>query len=95
MSRRSKDKNVTEHLRGIIRSLKKQLSIANKRAGKIEHLVDSDTYDEEPNTTSDIVSYPVCDKCGKGPVNIIDMSVRLVYNCINPNCKYRKTTKKT
>lgn len=90
MSRRSKDKNVNEHLRGIIRSLKKQLSIANKRATKAEQLIDTDPY-EDNVVIDDVPSGPVCDKCGKS-VNIIDMGVKLLYTCIA--CKYRKTIKK-
>lgn len=101
---KSKERNETEFLRGIIRQqkaelkhLKKQLARAEKGSRKQEALyaelttvTDPASYAEPEAVTDDTVK---CAKCHK-PIKEIDLGTRVLLVCSYGPCKHRQTVAK-
>ena len=102
MSRRSKDKNEAEHLRGIIRQmraenkqLRKQLARSDKEILRAVDTVNAfvdDIYEEDFQAPLKVDTIK-CSKC-RSKMTTLELGPRIVYTCSNEDCKYRQTVKK-
>lgn len=93
---RSKDKNETEHLKGmlreqksIIRNLKKENERLKKQHNRTEDLEQelSEYYlEEEVNSKNKDVSK--CSECNKGNLNLLDLGIKKYMVCSNCNKRF-------
>lgn len=102
MGRKSRDKSGQENLRGIIRQLeaenrqlRKQLARSNKEVQKavdtvISFIDDGPEEQEEIPIESNMIK---CLKCGR-KVKGLELGPKILYNCSNQNCNFRRTIKK-
>lgn len=104
MGRKSRSKNESEHLRGIIRALESE----NKKLRKQVQRADRELQKAVDFTVSflDESSFPtpanlleplhqdvsLCPKC-KAKLKVIELGPKNLYTCSNDDCKYRRTVK--
>lgn len=83
---RSRSHKENEDLLGIIRSQKSEIRSLKKRIRRLEKdLLVNESDDEDE---SDAIEYEMCDACGKGVLQIIDLGIKQYSVC--PICKDRK-----
>lgn len=101
MGTKVKDKNEYEHLRGLVRQLqsenkqlRKQLARSNKEVQRAVETVIS-FVDDTPITEELVINENIikCLKCGR-KIKGLELGPKILYNCINENCKFRRTVKK-
>ena len=82
---RSRDHKTSEDLLSVIRSQKSEIRQLKKRIRRLEKdLLTNESEDEE----SDAIEYEMCEACGKGVIQVIDLGVKRYAVC--PICKDRK-----
>lgn len=84
MTRSRNHKEVEDYL-GIIRQQKAEIRNLKKRIRRLEKdLLTTESEDEE----SDAIEYEMCEACGKGVIQIVDLGFKQYAVC--PICKDRK-----
>lgn len=82
---RSRTHKADEDLLGIIRQQKAEIRNLKKRIRRLEKdLLVNEHEDDE----SDAIEYEMCDKCGKGVIQILDLGIKQYAVC--PICKDRQ-----
>lgn len=91
MLARSREGKDSEYYKGIIRQLKSEVRNLRKRLSKLENR--SPQEDEQQDLMQEMLDAEVmCQHCGKGVIEEIDLGVRLIHQC--GICGHRKISKK-